>query len=62
MNKIQKNQRGFAHIFIVLIALVLVIGGVFAAFRFVQDNNSTDTAEVTETENQSASVKIKLAD
>ncbi len=42
-----------------LIALVLVIGGVFAAFRFVQDNNSTDTAEVTETENQSASVKIK---
>lgn len=59
MNKIQKDQKGFAHVFIVLIAVVLLGVGGYSAFRFVQNKNSNYTAENSEAKAVASKVKIK---
>jgi biotin carboxyl carrier protein len=59
MNKIQRDQKGFAHIIIVLIAVVVLGVGGYAVFRLIQEKNSTYTAENAEAKAAASSVKIK---
>lgn len=59
MNKIQKDQRGFAHVIIVFIVVALLAVGGYTAFRFVQNKDSEFTAENTEEKAAASSVKIK---
>lgn len=59
MNKIQKDQKGFAHIVaIVIVAVLLALGG-YSAFRFVQSKDTTYTAKNSEEKGLASKVKIK---
>lgn len=59
MNKLQHDQKGFAHIITIVVALVLlgVVG--YSVFRLVQSKNATYTAENSQTKAQKSAVKIK---
>jgi len=59
MNKIQRNQKGFAHI-ILFVVLAVVIGVVgYSVFRLVQSKDSAYTAENAQAKAQNNKVKIK---
>jgi hypothetical protein len=59
MNKLQRNEKGFAHIIIVFVAVVVlgVVG--YSVFRLVQSKNSTYTAENATAKAEASEVKIK---
>ena len=59
MNKLQHDQKGAAHILLIVIG-VIVLGVIsYSVFRLIEGKNSTYTAENSEAKAKSSAVKIK---